>query len=140
MLESVTDRTKQLKVLLSDEEKDWLDALAQARGLTASDVLRQYIRNEHAALEERNRILAGDGEDDFIWKEWHAEIVGIVAATNAPIARDDIAERMPQYPAGGPFWKAIFPRALNELVRNGYLRRFTSGYSCSRKGHAAAES
>jgi hypothetical protein len=47
-------RTDQLKVLLSLEEKKWLDAIAERRGLTASDVIRQFIRSEYAALEIRD--------------------------------------------------------------------------------------
>lgn len=45
-----SDRQIQFKIMLSTDEKLWLEALAKARGLTASDVLRQYIREAHAGL------------------------------------------------------------------------------------------
>jgi hypothetical protein len=37
-----------LNVRISDEEVDMLRALAERAGLTASDLLRQYIRREYA--------------------------------------------------------------------------------------------
>ncbi len=66
------ERTKQFKMLLSDEEDGWLRTLAESAGLSASDYLRQYIRKTHdstrgaltIALELWNRlptsIAAGD--------------------------------------------------------------------------------
>ncbi len=35
-------------MLLSDEEYEMLQALADADGITASDLIRQYIRRAHA--------------------------------------------------------------------------------------------
>jgi hypothetical protein len=42
-----TDRVVQFKVLLSVEERGWLDEMAEEVGLTASDVLRRHIRDWH---------------------------------------------------------------------------------------------
>jgi hypothetical protein len=39
-------RPNQFKMLLSDEELKLLRELAESRGLTASDYIRQLIRNE----------------------------------------------------------------------------------------------
>jgi hypothetical protein len=44
------DRPNQFKILLSDEERTMLDALAESSGVTASDYLRIVIRREHEQL------------------------------------------------------------------------------------------
>jgi hypothetical protein len=49
------DRSNQFKILLSDEEKGWLEEVAASRGLTSSDVLRLHIRESHASLQDRYR-------------------------------------------------------------------------------------
>ncbi len=51
-------RPLQFKILLSEEEKTWLEKIAASRGLTSSDVLRLYIRDAHLALSERNATQA----------------------------------------------------------------------------------
>jgi hypothetical protein len=43
------NRNRTLHVKVTDDERRMLEELAARRGLTASDVLRQYIRHEHAA-------------------------------------------------------------------------------------------
>jgi hypothetical protein len=40
----VTGRTIQLKVMLTSSERDLLNKVAKLKGLTASDVVRQWIR------------------------------------------------------------------------------------------------
>ena len=50
------DRSFQLKVLLSRDEKRWLKQIADQKGLTVSDVLRQYIRIERDKLGRTNGI------------------------------------------------------------------------------------
>ncbi len=40
------ERPHQFKILLSSDEKEWLQTLADAKGLTPTDYLRQYIRDE----------------------------------------------------------------------------------------------
>lgn len=44
------ERPNQLKILLSDEELEQLRELAERQGLTVSDVIRQFIRREHATM------------------------------------------------------------------------------------------
>lgn len=39
-------RTNQFKILLSDDEKTWLQALAEKRGLTPTDYVRLFIRDQ----------------------------------------------------------------------------------------------
>lgn len=41
-------RTIQFKVLLSDEEKSWLEDLANSKGLTPTDYVRTTIRDAYA--------------------------------------------------------------------------------------------
>ena len=48
------ERDLQLKVLLSSNEKRWLKQIADHKGLTVSDVLRQYIRVERDNLPGSN--------------------------------------------------------------------------------------
>lgn len=43
----MVERTIQLKLLLSAEEKQWLEEIATRKGLTVSDVVRQFIRDDH---------------------------------------------------------------------------------------------
>lgn len=45
------ERPNQLKILVSNEEKVWLERLATAKGLTSSDWVRQQIREAHEALD-----------------------------------------------------------------------------------------
>lgn len=45
MTEMATDRPYQFKIMLSDDEKSRLEEIATRRGLTASDVVRTYIRD-----------------------------------------------------------------------------------------------
>ena len=47
---SPIERKIQLKVLISDEEKEWLTDLADAEGVSTSDLIRKLIR--------RARVLA----------------------------------------------------------------------------------
>ncbi len=46
-------RDVQLKIMVSGDERRMLDELAERSGLTASDVIRQFIRREHAATSPR---------------------------------------------------------------------------------------
>lgn len=46
-------RDLQLKVRVTAQELRMLHELAEHLGLTASDVIRQYVRREHAALVAR---------------------------------------------------------------------------------------
>jgi Ribbon-helix-helix protein, copG family len=55
-------RPHQFKMLLSDDEKEWLEAIAASRGLTSSDVLRVYIREAYAALQTPTTRKKGKAE------------------------------------------------------------------------------
>jgi DNA-binding GntR family transcriptional regulator len=46
----VTKRERRLSMLISDEEWEMLQALADRDGQTASDYIRLYIRRAHAEL------------------------------------------------------------------------------------------
>ena len=46
----VTKRERRLSMLISDEEWDMLQALADHDGLSVSDHIRLYIRRAHAEL------------------------------------------------------------------------------------------
>ena len=48
-------RTTQLKILLSDLEKTWLENLANDRGFTVSDWVRQQIREAHEKFEKKEK-------------------------------------------------------------------------------------
>jgi len=41
-----TERSRQLHVMLSEDEERFLRAIAEADGLSTSDVVRQWIRRE----------------------------------------------------------------------------------------------
>ena len=132
-----TDRRHQFKIMLSDSEKLALEAVAESRGLTSSDVLRLHIRESYEALQERQRVQ-GD-QDDFRWKEHHTDVLHLVAAERDPIDRDDISTAMAD---GAPFsgvhyggWAGL-GLALNQLARNGHLRRLKTGYVITPKGKA----
>jgi len=43
-----TDREKKLTIRASEDEITMLQAVAEADGLTSSDVVRQFIRRAHA--------------------------------------------------------------------------------------------
>jgi len=44
------DRSLKLTIRISAEEHSMLQALAERAGITASDVLRMYVRRTHAEL------------------------------------------------------------------------------------------
>lgn len=44
----MVDRNRRLNLLISDEEHAMLAALAEKRGITASDVVRMFIRDAYA--------------------------------------------------------------------------------------------
>jgi hypothetical protein len=125
-----SERTNQFKIMLSDAEREWLEELAGSRGLTSSDVIRQYIREARAQLHERKGLLESK-EDDFRWKDWHTEILRRLAVEKDPILREDLFNDW----QGAPF-PPNGARALNELNRNDYLRRYRSGYVITPKGKA----
>lgn len=55
----VLARTKKLTILISDDERAALQALADAEGLSASDWLRQAVRKGIAALEAKPKAKKG---------------------------------------------------------------------------------
>jgi hypothetical protein len=130
------ERPNQFKIMLSDEEKMWLEAVAADRGLTASDVLRQHIREAHSTLQERKRLL-NEQEDDFRWKGWHDAILRIVADEKDPIRREDIEGEFNQVALPDEHGMRDTGLALNQLTRNGYLSRLKAGYVITSKGRAA---
>jgi uncharacterized protein (DUF1778 family) len=49
-------RTLNLNVRITEEEAEMLRALAKRRGLSASDIVRQYIRSAHAKeIDTKNK-------------------------------------------------------------------------------------
>lgn len=52
-----TARTYQFKVLLSDNEKDWLQKLAEMAGLDPTNYVRQLIRREVGKSIVPNDVL-----------------------------------------------------------------------------------
>jgi predicted transcriptional regulator len=46
-------RDTAVTIRMSDEEKRMLNAVAEAKGLSISDVVRQAIRAEHAKLQRK---------------------------------------------------------------------------------------
>ena len=47
---TMLDRSLKLTIRISAEEHSMLQALAERAGITASDVLRMYVRRTHAEL------------------------------------------------------------------------------------------
>jgi hypothetical protein len=124
------DRPNQFKIMLSDEEKAWLEEIATSRGLTASDVLRLYIREQYGSLLLKKRIEAGP-DNDFIWKDWHNEILEFLKDERDPALRVDIERSLSENQRPFPPDMGL---ALNQLSRNGYVQRLKSGYRITRKG------
>lgn len=54
MARTARGRETQLKVMVSEEEKGWLEEIASSRGLTSSDVVRLAIRDAYVALPNRD--------------------------------------------------------------------------------------
>jgi DNA-binding GntR family transcriptional regulator len=54
-----TGRDKKLTILVTDEERTMLEAIAQGDGLTASDVVRQFIRRTHAQRFPAPKLTPG---------------------------------------------------------------------------------
>lgn len=50
---SMTDRSRRMNVLMTNEERAMLQALADERGVTASDWVRLAVRNAFDALKKK---------------------------------------------------------------------------------------
>ena len=93
MTDMANERPNQFKIMLSNEEKAWLEQVAESRGLTSSDVLRLYIREAHAELQLRQAAQAD--ADDFRWEDWHDAVLAIVASEKEPIAANILLRTCP---------------------------------------------
>ena len=84
----MTDRPHQLKILLSPEEKRWLDQIVAHRDLTASDVVRQYIRQ----LVTTESVLVGyrvrTTDGTCVTRRGPHSVIATVAKP-APVSRAD---------------------------------------------------
>ena len=123
------------KMRIDEADKARLDKLAEHYAAPGATVVRMILKEKYDQLEVQKSAMAAAQEDDFRWKEWHDEILGAVLNATEPMTRKEIAEEMPPGYMHS-FWKAQFPRALNQLTSNGYLRRFKSGYVITEKGRA----
>jgi hypothetical protein len=128
-----TDRTHQFKILLSPEEKAQLDGVAASRGLTASDVLRQHIREAHAELEEGRRLQALQAEQPT---EEQDNVLYCFAGEDlrSTLERGAIAIAINQSGVDAK-WGGL-NRVLNELRHSGFLFRTPAGYRLTAKGTA----
>ncbi len=124
------ERPHQYKILLSEDEKAWLEEIATSRGLTAADVLRQYIREAHAALVASQGVTLGREHQDLLF--------AFSDGSEAPQSSEELAIWMNRqgYGAG---WHG-FGRILNELREIGYLRRLAAGYLLTAEGKAYVQS
>jgi hypothetical protein len=132
----MANRPHQFKILLSDDEKHWLEQVAESRGLTASDVLRLYIRDARAQVEPR-RVPASD--DDFRWASLHADVLAVLAPERKPIPLHLIHEALTSGRLSDvDRYRGTLGlgRALNELTRNGYTRRLRMGYVIAERGRS----
>jgi len=55
---SARKRTKLVQVLVTDEERSWLETLADARGVSMADVVRIDLREQWLAHLERGKRVA----------------------------------------------------------------------------------
>jgi hypothetical protein len=135
------ERPNQFKIMLSDEEKAWLEELAARRGLTSSDVLRLYIREAHAVLRPWKRVGPLLEEEVGLLRKIHESDV-IVAECRAnggdPYGLDPttvdgwLGE---QYDRDDHLW---LKRTLNNLRHAGYTRRLRRlGYELTELGRSA---
>ena len=46
------DRAERFHVLLSKQERQWLDTLANRDGVKAADIVRKLVRDAHKAIEK----------------------------------------------------------------------------------------
>jgi uncharacterized protein (DUF1778 family) len=49
-------REKAVTIRMSEDEAAMLRAVAEAKGLSISDVIRQYVRREHDKLVQRGKV------------------------------------------------------------------------------------
>jgi antitoxin component of RelBE/YafQ-DinJ toxin-antitoxin module len=129
-------RERQINFRVSDDEMDRFDRVAAHYGLGVSAMVRMLVKQKDDELQLA--APADDREDDFRWKEVHTDIVRIVAKYKDPVVRDDIEAEM----ANGETWSGVhyggewtgLALALNQLTRNGYVRRLKTGYVITEKG------
>lgn len=113
------DRHYQLKLLLSDEERSWLEQIATAKGLSSADVIRMQIREQHAALFEDGALVS-----DVLRK-----------LTAKPKRPTDLMNELGA--EHGPLGMRINP-ALTRLVQMGYAEgQPVTGFTVTKAGRKA---
>jgi hypothetical protein len=124
------------KMRIDEADKARLDALGKQYAAPAATVVRILIKEKFDELAARKAAL-GSGEDDFRWSKTHDDILDVVNSERDPIDGGDIGVAMcnPPYFYSTPLRGLSL--ALNQLRRNGYLRRLKVGYVITEKGRAA---
>jgi hypothetical protein len=105
-----------LRVRMSSEERNMLEALANGQGLTSSDIVRQFIRRERARWDDLLHVLA----------------------TRKPRDLEDIVREMKTW-GPTPTWGATpnhgdVTRALSGLVGAGEIVMRGGKYQITAKG------
>ena len=121
------NREKVINFRLSADEAQQLQEVAAHRGLDTSSVLRMLVKKEHDRMQIEKRIAA----EPFQLDAQHADVLRAMHEDGAPISRDDLAVQLNRW--GHEARLRWLPRTLNDLTRNGYLRRLTSGYAITEK-------
>ena len=129
-------REKQINFRVSDEEIERFERVAAHFGIPVAAMVRMLVKREEEAIREKKRLLAGH-EDDFRWEKQHGDVLDIVSGEKDPITTSDIGLAICSNPY---FYNATWGGlglTLNQLTRNGYLRRVKTGYRVTDKGRAA---
>jgi len=133
-IDMANERTHQFKIMLSDEEKTWLEAIAAGRGLTSSDVLRLYIRDTWTTLQENARLELIRGENPT--DDQHQVLSCFAADVDMGFDLADLSSELDR--TGGRVRGLV--GVLNELRRLDYLKRTSAGYQLTTKGRAYVQS
>jgi hypothetical protein len=129
-------REKQINFRVSDEEAARFDLVAEHYGLAVSASIRMLVKREAEQIGDA-RATKPAQQDDFRWDAMHTHILEIVDSARDPIDSGDIGAALARVPYSLNANVVGVGVSLNQLRRNGYLRRLKSGYVITPKGKEA---
>jgi predicted transcriptional regulator len=129
-------RDKQINFRVSEDEAKRFDDVAEHYNLSLAAMLRMLVKEKHDAIEATK--ASTEHEDDFKWRDHHRHVLQVLKGQAEPWARDDIEGGLANGEAGGVIYETLDSTGLwlNQLTRNGYLRRLKKGYVITSKGKA----
>jgi hypothetical protein len=133
----IVSRDKQVNFRVSAEEMDRFERVAARYGLTVSAAIRMVMKERDDDM--RAESDARESRDDFTWKDHHNYVLKAIATDpdGSPMSAEEVWQALDEVCVNRARESPPnLGRALNQLRRNGYVRRMVSGYVLTDKGLA----